>query len=549
MLDFISIEHCRLLIHTLGHSLWQASLIAIVCWLILRALPASRTSLRYGVACAGLLAVVASALCTSVLQNASLSPRLVRLTENTRIRAFEDPKTIEWFKQAVEPSAPTDQHSSHADSGTASQPERIPLSRQRDATASRNSNIAWPTVLAGLWATGVLLMFGRVVRQLLAVRRLRTSSGTFDSGLLTDLQNVVDELTARLKLRFPVRMVVSDRVSVPGVIGTFWPVLLLPPAMLSGVPIEQLRIVIVHELAHARRFDFLVNLGQLIVESLLFFNPAVWWLSRQIRIEREACCDAAAGSPVPVARTLLAIVERLRESLDAPTADRFAASAGVQSFAGQSSDNDSSPLFDRIRRIVTPELRPHVRVPWYTLLGVVAAYGLVSFGLYEGTTVTIQAVQKALSPKERVEKIEKLIAAKGELARQEGVPQTPPKSKPGALFSEPVTVSGTVRTADGQPLPRLAVNGQFSGAGYSGGELFGNFAPSEEPSSVFHFQGTTRGQEYIYRDAAMLRLSVGLASDSEGATRYAPVAAGPFEVRSGQKLENIELVLDPGFDG
>ena len=63
--------------------------------------------------------------------------------------------------------------------------------------------------------------------------------------------------------------------------------------MVSGIPADDLQAILVHELAHIRRYDYLVNFLQMVVEALLFFNPAVWWISRQIRIEREACCDAA----------------------------------------------------------------------------------------------------------------------------------------------------------------------------------------------------------------------------------------------------------------
>jgi beta-lactamase regulating signal transducer with metallopeptidase domain len=553
MLDFISIEHCRLIVQTLGHSLWQASLIAMVCWFVLRSLPASRTSLRYGVACAGLLLVVAATLGTSVLLSERLAPKTVQFTEHTRIRAFEDPKTVEWFKQRIENSAPTDQHASHADLDSASQSQRILPSRQPSATASRSSDITWPTVVAGLWASGVLLMFGRVGRQLLAVRQLLTPSGTFDCELLADLKRVVDELATRLKLRFPVRLVVSDRVSVPGVIGTFWPVLLLPPAMLSGVPIEQLRIIIAHELAHARRFDFLVNLGQLIVESLLFFNPAVWWLSRQIRIEREACCDAAAvsatGSPVPVARTLLAIVEQVRESLDAPAADRFAAAAGVQSFAGHNPDGDNSPLFDRVRRIVTPELRPHVRVPWYTLLGVVAAYGLVSFGLYEGTAVTVHAVQQALTPKERVEKIEKLIAEKGELARSEGMPVgTSFVRRDETPSMVDVTVSGVIRAHDGNAIPAgLRLSGlTFRRTSWDSRSAETSFTEYfSESAKEFDFEGRVRCFENTYDGTVSLFVYLDPDKLSPG---FAPLVAGPIDLVAGESASRLELTLQPGFD-
>ena len=81
---------------------------------------------------------------------------------------------------------------------------------------------------------------------------------------------------------------------VPAVLGTIVPVVLLPLAVINEMPVAHLRMILAHELAHVRRHDYLVNLLQLLIEAVLFFNPAVWWLSRQVRIEREACCDALA---------------------------------------------------------------------------------------------------------------------------------------------------------------------------------------------------------------------------------------------------------------
>ena len=89
---------------------------------------------------------------------------------------------------------------------------------------------------------------------------------------------------------------------MPTVIGWLKPVVLLPASALAGLAPQQLEAILAHELAHIRRHDYLVNLLQTLVETLLFYHPAVWWLSRRIRIERENCCDDLAvslcGDPV-----------------------------------------------------------------------------------------------------------------------------------------------------------------------------------------------------------------------------------------------------------
>ncbi|MGZ0169493.1 MAG: M56 family metallopeptidase, partial [Planctomycetales bacterium] len=572
MLDAVSIDNCRLLIQTLGHSLWQASVAAALCWLVLRSLPAKQAVMRYAVTCGGLVAVVLATLITAAAvttSSTSLTDTDLATARNGAVpTGNSDPTEVPPHSVAAASSA--DSHdqaaATHADHSSPIGVHETEVAGPDSEVADRSlaidsadrgqqSQLMWPVIVAGVWSFGVLAMMFRLVRTIVALRRLQPSETPVDEKLLSQLREVIAELSRRMNLRWPVALVVSDNVSVPGIVGTFWPTLLMPPAMLTGVPVEQLRIVIAHELAHARRFDFLVNLGQLLVESFLFFNPAVWWLSRQIRIEREACCDAAAvaatGSAVPVARTLLDIVDRLTESLGTDAAGDFAIAAGVQSFGGDESPKSTTPLFDRVRRIVTPDQRPHIRVPWYTLIGVVAAYTFVSFGLYEGADATVQIVQRALSPKERVEKIEELIASQGDLAKSEGVHVFKPDAH-GFHRTAPrkeVRVSGTLRMNDGTPVPdgSSVIGLLFTRFANGHGQNGNGFQSTVETSVIEHrFEETVSCLNNKQNGSSTL--FVYFRQRNDNSVSFALTVAGPFQLTAEGPPENLELVIKPGFD-
>ncbi|HET9835054.1 MAG TPA: TonB family protein, partial [Rhodanobacteraceae bacterium] len=101
-------------------------------------------------------------------------------------------------------------------------------------------------------------------------------------------------LARRFDLRRGVRVLISARVPTPTLVGWIRPVILLPLAVSSGFPVEQVELILAHELAHLRRFDHLANLFQVVLETLLFYHPVVHWISRDVRNERELCCDALA---------------------------------------------------------------------------------------------------------------------------------------------------------------------------------------------------------------------------------------------------------------
>ncbi len=172
----------------------------------------------------------------------------------------------------------------------------------------------WLPLLVLGWLCGVAVLSLRLMRGWLWVQRMK-SHGTMPAG--EGWQQIGARLSRRLHIARRVRLLESTLVEVPTVIGWIKPVILLPASALSGLSLPQLEAILAHELAHIRRHDYLVNLVQTLVETLLFYHPAVWWLSRRIRVERENCCDDLAvrlcGDPYTYAKAL-ADLEELRGS-------------------------------------------------------------------------------------------------------------------------------------------------------------------------------------------------------------------------------------------
>ncbi len=164
--------------------------------------------------------------------------------------------------------------------------------------------------LASFWLAGVGLCSVRLARAYRWTRQLRVSDYDIpDSALMA----VLGDLRLRLGISRPVRLVHTAMVAVPTVIGWVRPLILLPAATLAGLTPGQVEALLAHELAHVRRWDYLVNACQCLLETLMFYHPVVWWISRCVREEREHCCDdlavRACGSPLAYARALAALEE------------------------------------------------------------------------------------------------------------------------------------------------------------------------------------------------------------------------------------------------
>ncbi|HEY4274485.1 MAG TPA: M56 family metallopeptidase, partial [Rhizomicrobium sp.] len=281
------------ILHALGwaliHSLWQGAGLAALAALAMA--PFRRPSIRYLIAIAALAAMLAAPVATFLIAVAPGAP-LHTLLPATALEIAAVPAA------APLPGAMT-AHIEHI---------FAPATAHGLASGTLALNILpW---LVAAWLCGVIVFSLRFAGGLLLLeRKRRGKSQTPDAHLLA----LCHALQRQLGLTRAIRYLECTWLQPPGVIGWFRPVVLLPVCALTGLSQDQLRAVIAHELAHIRRHDAFVNLFQILIEALLFYHPAVWWLNRRIRLERELCCDAIAvsltGNRVEYARALALMEE------------------------------------------------------------------------------------------------------------------------------------------------------------------------------------------------------------------------------------------------
>jgi beta-lactamase regulating signal transducer with metallopeptidase domain len=281
---------------TLLHFLWQGALIAAL--FAIARLFARKPGTRYALACIALVAMVAAPFVTFGIAGSTS----VAVTSP----ATPDPD-----------SAP-------------------PAVFQTYLPAIGSWERIFPWLVAS-WFAGVIAFSIRLIGGWFAATRLRLTTA---SAAPREWQQTLERLAQRIGVSRPVRLLLSDSAETPAVVGWLRPAILTPVAAFAGFPAGYLEALLAHELAHIRRHDFLVNILQRIAEALLFYHPALWWVSKQIRIERELCCDdlavAASGDVLTYARAL-AELESLRPAH---------ASLAVAANGGS--------LVKRIRRLLAP---------------------------------------------------------------------------------------------------------------------------------------------------------------------------------------------------
>src|SRR5579884_1353607 len=283
----------------LVHFLWEGAVVALLVAAALRAMRGKSPEARYAVACLGLLMMAMCPVVTFiVLQPVGpvlrpQPPTFVVDMKGTSVWQL-DAATLQRLIDESRPAPPAEPWT-----------HRMAL----QTIAAVAAYVPW---FVACWVAGVLVLAVWLIGswgEVLAVAKDATPSSN------RALVAMLDDLTIRMGIRLPVRLLKSARVQVPAAIGVLRPVVLFPAAALTGLSPAQIESILAHELAHVRRHDYLVNLLQSVIEAVLFYHPAVWWVSRRIRVEREHCCDdaavAASGDREAYA-TALADLEELR---------------------------------------------------------------------------------------------------------------------------------------------------------------------------------------------------------------------------------------------
>jgi beta-lactamase regulating signal transducer with metallopeptidase domain/ankyrin repeat protein len=308
---------------TMLHFIWVGSLVAVLAALGRQLLRRADPNVRYAYALASLTVLAAApAVIAALLAAGSFAP--------------EDARGAPAMEGPLSTAPPV------AQSGT------IVPARQsakgRSAPTDRPRLLRWADVmvdiLPGVWLLGTPLTFLYMAAGLWGAERLRRRSQPVCDDALSTLCN---RLAEAIGVSRHVAVGTCDRVAAPLVLGIARPLIVLPSALVTGWSPELLELALLHELAHVRRWDNLVNLLQRVVESALFFHPAVWVLSGWVRREREHCCDRI-------------VVRHTGRALDYAGALFLLAGATAAPVA-QTSGMARNHLVDRIRRILNPEDR------------------------------------------------------------------------------------------------------------------------------------------------------------------------------------------------
>ncbi|MDP2877362.1 MAG: M56 family metallopeptidase [Holophaga sp.] len=327
---------------TVFHALWQLVVLGLLAWVGLVLLRRYASTTRYGFACAVLsMMVIAPVVTFFLIQPATIvSPTQVLQIEVGGLTA-----------------APV----------LGTEGLRGLFLRIRDVAP-------W---MAILWSLGALVMLARLTGGIWWLDRTYRAQSR---PVAEPWQAALNQVALRMGLTRGVRLLQSANVDTPLVIGWLRPVILISTSALLNLSPMALEAVLAHELAHIRRLDYLANLLQCLAEALLFFHPAAWWLSRQIRELREHCCDDAAaelcGDPMILAEGLSAL-ERMRRSLHSDPEPALAAAKGN--------------LMSRITRLFQPQ-----DVPTSSLRDL--AWTLVGASLLGAAALSAQQVSQKPAP-------------------------------------------------------------------------------------------------------------------------------------------------------
>ncbi|HEU4376017.1 MAG TPA: M56 family metallopeptidase [Telluria sp.] len=300
---------------TLLHFVWQGALIGCVTAVALIALRNAFPQQRYALACSSLLLCLAWPAC-------ELAARLAGSDTSGAMMHFAGSEAAT---------------AAHADFG---------------ALGWLQAKLSW-IVMA--WAACTAALALRMALGLWWIGRVANTRG---SDALWQAR--LSAMALQFGVTRAVRLRVVDHLASP-ITACWWrPVVLVPASLMTGMPPDLLEALLAHEMGHVKRFDYLVNLGQNVVETLLFYHPAVWWISGRIRVEREQIADDLAANHLGEPRRLALALSELERIQFSPHHLAQAANGG--------------DLMSRIKRLIRPDAQALNWKAAIPVLGLAAAF-------------------------------------------------------------------------------------------------------------------------------------------------------------------------------
>ncbi|MFK8010241.1 MAG: M56 family metallopeptidase [Saprospiraceae bacterium] len=264
---------------TMIHSLWQGFAVAILMGIVMIGLQKKSSKVRHEFAFFSLFLIFVISLSTfiylydSAAEGAALGTTITVITESgfvlenaTIVQSFFQ-KSIEYFN------------------------EHLPL-------------------IVTLWLVGMIFFLLRMLGGLAFIQKLKTQQ---QQALTAEWQTIFEKIHAKFPMKKTVRIVESALAKTPMVVGYLKPVILFPLGAVNQLTQQEVEAVLAHELAHIYRNDYLLNIIQSFIEIIFYYHPAVWWISANIRTERENCCDDIAvkicGSSITYVKALVTLEE------------------------------------------------------------------------------------------------------------------------------------------------------------------------------------------------------------------------------------------------
>lgn len=408
----------RALCWTLLHSLWQGLILAVVAGIVMVVTKRAKSATRYTALSVLVLAFLAVSAYTFVREcrgTAAMSAQPV--TVHQAVAALQ---TVQGAQDAVVP-----QGSSFVEQ----------MVQYFNAHAS---------VVVVIWFIVFLARFVNLLSGLVYAQRIRHYQ---TNSVGAEWQEKLAALLQRLRIRRPVVLLESALIKVPVVVGWLKPAILVPVGMLAQLPAEQVESILLHELAHICRKDYVFNLLQHLIDTLFFFNPALLWVSSLIRQERENCCDDVAIRETRSRRKLIQALVSFHEYQQSTRGYALG-------FAGQ-----HTSLLKRVERIVHKKNHSLNAGERALLMGGVmllcGAFITINGTTREAGVATrahaIKAVKSTKVAANVMQKREATTQLKGTFRRKVGaVTVTLPSLEMGQIAASPDTTSpaGTMTKAD-----------------------------------------------------------------------------------------------------